>query len=172
MSNETIEIRPERNEDENGIRTLLALSFPTPAEADLVDALRGSAALAVSLVATHGARVVGHVAASEVELDGGPAVRALGLAPLAVCAGHRRRGIGADLVRASIDASRTLGAEFLVLLGEPAYYARFGFRPARTWGLCDTFGGGDAFQALELVHGAVPRAGGTVRYRAEFDALG
>jgi putative acetyltransferase len=60
------------------------------------------------------------------------------------------------------------GCGFVVVLGDPAYYRRFGFRPARSFGLSDEYGGGDAFQALELREGAIPPGGGVVRYAPEF----
>ena len=60
----------------------------------------------------------------------------------------------------------------MVVLGDPAYYRRFGFLPASRWGLRDEYGGKDAFQALELRPGAIPPGGGVVRYAPEFNALG
>jgi putative acetyltransferase len=60
---------------------------------------------------------------------------------------------------------------FLVVLGEPAYYGRFGFTAAAACGLADEYGGGAAFQALELRPGAIPHGAGLVRYAPEFAAL-
>ena len=59
----------------------------------------------------------------------------------------------------------------MVVLGEPEFYSRFGFKPASTWGLRDEYGGGDAFQALEVRSNAIPSHGGLVRYAPEFAAL-
>jgi len=59
----------------------------------------------------------------------------------------------------------------VVVLGDPAYYGRFGFLPASGWGLGDEYGGGAAFQALELRAGSIPTAGALVRYAPEFAAL-
>lgn len=75
------------------------------------------------------------------------------------------------MVRGGLDASRRAGFGFVVVLGEPAYYARFGFAAASGWGLLDEYGGGAAFQALELRPGAIPRGAGPVRYGAEFALL-
>ena len=55
-----------------------------------------------------------------------------------------------------------------MVLGEPAYYGRFGFTAAAAWGLRDEYGGGSAFQAVELRAGAIPRGAGLVRYAPEF----
>jgi putative acetyltransferase len=56
-------------------------------------------------------------------------------------------------------------------MGEPAYYSRFGFRPAAEFGLADEYGGGPAFQAIELVPGALPIGAGLVQYAPEFAAV-
>src|SRR5262249_61038237 len=110
--------------------------------------------------------LVGAVALRPVSAGGGS--EGLGLAALAVAVGCRRRGVGGALVRAALDAGRRAGFGFVVVLGEPAYYERFGFTAARGWGLLDDYGGGDAFQALELRPGAVPRGAGLVRFAEEF----
>jgi putative acetyltransferase len=60
------------------------------------------------------------------------------------------------------------GFGFVVVLGDPAYYSRFGFRPASRWGLVDEYGGGAAFQAIELSSGSLPITGGVVRYAPSF----
>lgn len=95
----------------------------------------------------------------------------LGLAPLAVLSAHRRAGVGAQLVRLGIDGCRGAGVGFVVVLGDPEYYGRFGFQPASRFGLEDEYGGGAAFQALELLAGSIPAAGGLVQYAPEFGAL-
>ena len=69
-------------------------------------------------------------------------------------------------------ACRAAGFGWAVVMGEPAYYARFGFRPASGFGLCDEYGGGSAFQVIELLPGALPSGAGLVRYAPEFASLG
>lgn len=121
------EIRRERPADEEAIRALLARCFPTLAEADLVDALRAAGDLTLSLVAVGDEGLVGHVALSRATLGGAPA---LALAPLAVAEGRRIEGVGSRLVRAAL---RELEGSFrgaVVVLGDPLWYERFGFRPA------------------------------------------
>ena len=158
-------IRPETPGDTAAIHALVAACFPTEAEARLIDALRAAGRLTLSLVAVEDGQIAGHVGFSPMTgLDGG-----LGLAPLAVRADQRRRGIGAALVREGLAACARIGARFVVVLGDPAYYSRFGFAPAGRWGLSGEYGGGDAFQALELVPGAI--GPGLVRYAPEFAAL-
>lgn len=163
-------IRSENADDAAAIRALLEASFPTAAEARLVDALRGSGQLSISLVAVENQRVVGHVAFSPITVEGTPL--GLGLAPLAVLPEHRRGGVGARLVRAGLERCQSEKVPLVVVLGDPAYYSRFGFESAQRWALRDEYQGGAAFQALELVAGAVPAGGGLVQYGAEFAALG
>ncbi len=167
-------IRPERASDRAAIRALVAAAFPTPAEAQLVDALRDAGDLALSLVAERDGALVGHVAFSPIAVDeerGAPRAQPLGLAPLAVDASARRAGIGAALVEAGLAACAARGCPFVVVLGDPRYYARFGFAPAYARGLVDAYGGGDAFQVIELVPGALPSRGGRVGYADAFGAL-
>jgi len=163
-------IRQERSDDVEAIRAVVEGAFPTPMEARLVELLREAGRLSVSLVAEVDERMVGHVAFSPVSTDSG--AMGAGLAPLTVLEAHRRRGIAARLVEAGLDACRSAGFDWVVVLGDPSYYARFGFGPAGEAGLFDEYGGGDAFQVLELTPGALPTGEGLVRYAPEFASLG
>lgn len=163
-------VRPERPEDFASIAAVVTEAFPTSVESQLVEALRNSGRLSVSLVAVVNDQVVGHIAFSPVTVEG--VGGGAGLAPVAVRLGSRRKGIGALLVREGLAAARASGFGFAVVLGEPAYYSRFGFSPASRWGLSDEYGGGDAFQALELSPGAIPSGGGLVKFAPEFSAFG
>ena len=165
-----VTIRPERPEDAAGVYAVHAAGFPTEDEARLVDELRAAGRLSASLVAEVGGVVVGHVGFSPV--TAGTAAPGAGLAPVAVLAEYRRRGIAADLIRAGLDACRAAGFGWAVVLGEPAYYGRFGFRSAALVGLSDEYNGGPAFQATELLPGALPVGAGLVRYAPEFAAFG
>lgn len=167
-------VRPERPGDVPAIRAVVAAAFPESGEAALVDALRDSARPFVSLVAEVGGEIVGHVALSPVAFDPMSARYhlALGLAPLSVEPGHQRRGIGRVLVEAGLDAGRALGADVVVVLGAPAYYARFGFEPASKLRLrCLYDAPDDAFQALALKPLEVRPVVTTVLFRPEFDAF-
>src|SRR5262249_54576208 len=159
----------ERPDDVAAIHAVHAASFPTELEAKLVSRLRSVGRLKVSLVAEVDGAVVGHIAFSPVTAATGAA--GAGLAPVAVAAPHRRPGIAPELVRAGLEACRAIGFGWAVVMGEPAYYSRFGFRPAAEFGLADEYGGGTAFQAIELVPGALPVGAGLVRYAPEFAAM-
>ena len=79
--------------------------------------------------------------------------------------------MGSALIRAGLSACSEAEWGWVVVLGEPEFYARLGFVPAADFGLVDEYGGGRAFQALELVEGALPRGTGLVRYGPEFASL-
>lgn len=161
--------RPEHASDVTAIRAILESAFPTAAEARLVDALRSSGRLTVSLVAADGAECVGHIAFSPVTVGG---ATGLGLGPVAVLPSHQGKGVGALLVREGLATCAQLDAGFVVVLGEPEYYGRFGFTRASEAGLDNEFGVDEAFMVLELRAGSLPEGGGLVRYAPEFALLG
>ncbi len=165
-----IQVREERASDAPAIRRAIESAFKGRAEADVVDKLRARGGFALSLVAAHRGSVVGHVLLTAVQLVGqGPAPRGAGLAPLAVRPAFQRRGVGAALVRAALDRAREAGYGFVVLLGNPTYYQRFGFQSASVFGLaCEFNAPEEAFMAVELAPGALAGVSGTVRYRPEF----
>jgi putative acetyltransferase len=168
-------VRPEQAPDVAAVRAVNLAAFPTPAEADLVDALRNQARPLVSLVAELDGEIVGHILFSPVTLDAQPALRLMGLAPMAVRPSHQRRGIGAALLRAGLDRCREQGAQAVIVLGHPGYYPRFGFTPAATGssaGLrCEYDAPQDAFMQVELVPGSLTGVAGTVRFHPAFRAL-
>jgi putative acetyltransferase len=156
-------VRSELPADVPAIRSVLTASFPSPLEAQLVDALRSANRLTLSLVGIAEDQVIGHIAMSPLDVD-----NALGLAPVAVLPHWQRNGVGGALVRSALDWCRSKEVGFVVVLGSPQYYGRFGFHSASDWGLSDEYGGGDAFQLIELVKDAVPRGHGLVHYAPEF----
>ena len=162
-------VRKEYPADIAAIRELLVAAFPSSAEAELVDELRASGRLSISLVAIDDGAVIGHVAFSPVTVDG--TTLGLGLAPVAVRAERRRQGVAERLVREGLGLCRNANIGLVVVLGEPRYYARFGFEAARRHELRDEYQAGDAFQAVELVNGTIRPGGGLVRYCSEFAKL-
>jgi putative acetyltransferase len=164
-------IRPEQSGDAPAVRRVHESAFPTPVEADLVDALRASGDLWLSLVAVDGWEVVGHVAFSPVTVNG-EAASGMGLAPVAVHPDRQKQGLGTRLTMEGLAECRSAGVGFVVVLGWPAYYSRFGFRPASGFGLSSVYDAGDAFQVLETRPGGLPPSGGLVRYAPAFDVFG
>ena len=100
----------------------------------IVNALRIANALTVSLVAEAQGQVVGHVAFSPVLIDDED-VAWFALGPLSVLPSHQRQGMGSRLVVRGLDELRKRGANGCVLVGEPGYYERFGFRYCATLAL-------------------------------------
>jgi putative acetyltransferase len=164
-----VSLRSERPRDIPAIRAVHAESFPTDAEARLVDLLRNAGALSVSLVAEVDRVVVGHVAFSPVCVASGCV--GAGLAPVAVLPSFRRQGIAASLIERGLAECRGAGFRWAVVLGKPEYYSRFGFQPAASFGLTDEYGGGHAFQVAALVPGGIPSNEGLVRYAPQFATL-
>ena len=128
----SIAIRPERADDRRAIRTVVEAAFANrpysnQTEGRIVDALRAAGALTMSLVATDGDAVVGHIAFSPVTI-GGKAVDWYGLGPVAVRPDLQRKGIGSALINEGLTQLRARAAQGCILLGDPAYYSRFGFK--------------------------------------------
>lgn len=162
-------IRPETPADVDGIHALTAAAFATAehsshTEQFIVDALRACGDLSVSLLAVQEERLLGHVAVSPVTVSDGSSGW-YGLGPISVLPERQGQGIGAALMRAAIDALRQQHARGCVLLGEPAYYGRFGFRAEP--GLVLPGVPAEYFQALCL---QPPLAQGEVRYSQAFEA--
>ena len=164
-------IRAEHPQDVAALHTLTRQAFAeaphsSQTEAFILDALRAAGALSVSLVAEENGELVGHVALSPVQLDDG-SPDWYGLGPISVAPGRQGQGIGSALMHAAIDALRARGAAGCVLLGDPGYYQRFGFRADPRLRLPGV--PAEYFQTLAL-RGPVPDA--DVRYHDGFNAVG
>jgi len=127
-----VEVRAARPADAAAIRRVHCKAFPTPAEADLVDALDRDGDHVVSLVAVDGATIVGHILFSKMAVQADDrALAGLGLGPVAVTPERQGEGIGSALIEAGLQAAGSVGAQIVFVLGERDYYGRFGF-DART----------------------------------------
>ncbi|MFA5494330.1 MAG: N-acetyltransferase [Porticoccaceae bacterium] len=165
-------IRDEQRHDRAAVHRLNTLAFDTPAEADLVDALRGAAQPIVSLVADDDGTIAGHILFTPVSLPGHAELKIMGLAPMAVTPGRQRGGLGSQLVAAGLECCRRLGFGAVVVLGHPDFYPRFGFAPATRFGIgCAYDVPAEAFMAMELQPGYLAKASGTIRYHPAFDHL-
>src|SRR5262245_56206133 len=158
-------VRPEQPKDHALIHAVNTAAFDTPAEADLVDALRQQAQPIISLVAEDQGELTGHILFSPVSLSGHPDLNLMGLAPMAVVPARQRQGIGSALVRTGLDQCRQLGFGAVVVLGHPAYYPRFGFVSSVQLGIRSEYDvPKDVFMVAELQPGYLRGAGGTVQY--------
>jgi putative acetyltransferase len=130
-------IRPERPEDTEAVRAVVAGAFGPPRGVHLLlDDLRRSVAwVDLSFVAVEGDEVVGHVAYSRAWVDAPlRLVDVLVLSPLSVRPDRQRQGIGSRLVRESFQALQERPEPVVFLEGDPAYYGRLGFEPAVSCG--------------------------------------
>jgi putative acetyltransferase len=164
-------IRPEAPGDYAAIRRLNELAFAGPAEGELIDLLRASGDVLVSLVAVEEESVVGHILFSRllIATDQGT-VNAAALAPMGVLPEFQNRGIGSALVRAGLSACRDAGETIVVVVGHRDFYPRFGFSARLASQLTSPYSG-DSCMALELQPGAMSNLRGTVRYAAPFSKL-
>ena len=167
-----ISIRAERSDDIGAIHTINEIAFGGSAEADLVDALRIACPDALSLVAVSDDQVVGHILFTPVTLQDEPgAPRGMGLAPMAVVPERQRQGIGSLLIKAGLEILRQRACPFVIVVGHPEYYPRFGFVPASRHGLVCQWEGvpDDTFMVLILDDAPMAGVSGIARYRDEFD---
>lgn|SRR5512134_1461378 len=164
-------IRPASLEDAAAIRRVHVTAFPTAAEADVVERLRASGKAVIELVALDGDSIVGHIVFSPVALRPRAGAVGLGLAPLAVLPDHEKHGVGRRLIQNGLAECHRWGAGFVVVIGDPPYYTRFGFEPAAKHGLRSPYSAGDAFMVFKLEAGALPPPGTLVRYAPEFSEL-
>ncbi|MGE5602683.1 MAG: GNAT family N-acetyltransferase [Nitrososphaerales archaeon] len=165
-----IEIRPEEPRDEVAVRYVNEAAFESGPEASVVDKLREACGNCVSFVAVDQGNVVGHILFTPVTLDDGGLV-GMGLAPMAVLPSHQRQGIGSLLVRHGLEHLRETGCPFVIVLGHPEYYPRFGFELASHYKLRSQWDGvpDEAFMIVVFSRDALPATGGIARYRGEFD---
>jgi len=159
-----LDVRPATNADHAAIRAVETAAFGQPLEAGLVDALRRDGDVVLELVATSGDALVGHVLFSRLIVeDNATPFAAVALAPLAVAPGRQRQGIGAALIAEAHARLRAAGERLSLVLGDYAYYGRFGYGHARAAGF-DSAYQGEALQALAW--GAAPLSGRLVYARA------
>ncbi len=155
----TVTVRPVAPGDEEAVLAVVFDAFSSPGRdgSEEVAIVRGTWAAGSSrserleLVAVEAGAVVGHVLAAPGRLDGRASAVA-GVAPVCVAPAQQGRCVGSALVREVIRLARARAWPLLVLLGEPAYYGRFGFEPAGPLGLsyAPVGAGNPHFQARRL----------------------
>ncbi|HEY4542566.1 MAG TPA: N-acetyltransferase [Noviherbaspirillum sp.] len=165
-----VRVRPEQETDVAAIEAVTVAAFlnaphTSHTEQFIVNALRKAGQLAVSLVAEGESGVIGHVAASPVTVSDG-STGWYGIGPISVLPEHQRQGIGGLLMEHALDALRALGALGCVVLGDPAYYGRFGFKAEPNLILPGV--PAEYFQAI-VFSGFV--ASGTITYHEAFNAI-
>lgn len=143
-----VSVRPAETNDRETIRTVEQRAFGGPTEADLVERLVSDGAVVLELVAEIDERIVGHVLFSRlaIESNAGP-FAAVALAPLAVDPDFQGTGVGTALVAEGHRRLEKAGETLSVVLGDPAYYSRFGYSHDRAEQFSSDYQG-EALQAL------------------------
>ena len=153
-------VRPATPGDTAAIRKVHLAAFPTSLEANLVEQLEADCDAAISLVAEDEGEIVGHILFSRMQAEGdGQELRALGLAPVAVLPDRHGQGVGSALIETGLAAATAEGAVMVFVLGELAYYGRFGFDAATAKSFASPYAG-EYFQAKLLNEDfKIPEAG-------------
>ena len=165
-------IRLEQQSDISEIRELNEKAFGQPQEANIVDNLRENCDEILSIVAIENEKVVGHILFSPVTIEGNnDAVMGMGLAPIAVLPEFQQKGVGSRLVNRGIEELRKTACPFIIVLGHPDYYPRFGFEPASRYGIKSQWEGipENAFMILWLNKSKMIQTWCIAKYRSEFN---
>lgn len=160
--------RAETSADIPAVRDVVVAAFDTPSEADLVDALRADASWidGLSIVTTdQEGKLVGHALLTRCHIGDTPA---LCLAPVAVLPEYQKTGAGSAAIRTALAAAKDKGEHFVTVLGHPAYYPRFGFARASTYGIGLSIDVPDEAMMALTLDADRPLPSGTVRYAAPF----
>lgn len=166
-------IRQEQEKDIDAVYQVVKSAFETMPQADgdeqdLVNRLRKSEAFIpeLSLVAECDGKIIGHILFTKMKIGGQPS---LALAPVAVLPEYQNQGIGGKLIMEGHRLARELGYGPVIVVGHPAYYPRFGYKPASRWNITAPFEVPDeAFMALELLEGGLKDVSGEIEYVKEF----
>lgn len=166
-----LSIRRETPRDIPKVRAINEEAFGQPLEADVVDKLRAQCEEVLSLVAEDKDTVVGHILFSPAVIESPKgSVSGMGLAPVSVAQDHQRKGVGSALIRQGLAMLRAGGCPFVIVLGHPEYYPRFGFRPASSLGITCQWDGApqEAFMIVIFNEDSMRGVSGVARYRDEF----
>jgi putative acetyltransferase len=123
-------------------------------------------------VAEEKGRVVGHILFTPTVIDSsGQLIQGMGLAPMAVLPENQKQGIGSQMVRKGLEILRERGCPFVVVVGHPEYYPRFGFELASKYSIRSQWNGipDEAFMIIIFDYNAMKSVKGVVRYRDEFN---
>ena len=165
-------IRQEIPEDIRDIHALNEKAFGAPEEANIIDKLRDTCEGLISLVAIEMEKIVGHILFSPATIEGKHGVvKGMGLAPMAVLPEIQRQGIGSQLVKRGVEYLMKTPCPFIIVLGHPEFYPRFGFEIASQYGIkCQWEGVPDeAFMILWLDKSMMNKVSGVGRYKEEFN---
>jgi putative acetyltransferase len=159
-------IQHESPQQYQAVQEILLACFERETEGKLVAALRENGKVIFSLVAIQNDEVIGHVLFTPITTSPPSEAKGLGLAPLAVRPQDQRQGIGKQLVLEGLRLCGELGYEYVVLLGDPKYYQRFGFRKASSFEIQNEYGEDEPFMLIKLANCDIQKR--LVKYCLEF----
>jgi len=158
-------LREETGNDLDAIHQVHELAFGGDGEARLVDDLRQNDFAAISIVAEQQGKIVGHILLSRLAAP----MRALALAPVGVHPSFQRQGIGSALIRKGLMRAQEDCWTSIFVLGDPAYYKRFGFNTDGARSYTSPYSG-DHFMILSFGPEPIP-ANGEIVYPFPFSLL-
>ncbi len=160
---------PFKNDMANEVDTLIKNAFTNSEhgygnEAELVTDLRNSETITFELVAFDQDKIVGHALASEATIN---TVKGLVLAPLSVLTTKQKQGIGTMLMEAVENIAKDNDYKFISILGDPAYYNRFGYKPSKLYNVLAPMNVPDEVFMLKVFYKNINYTG-TLKYAPEF----
>lgn len=165
-----LDIRTEASADTGDISRLVSAAFDNGTEEpELIELIRDRGEAIISLVAATDTGLAGHVMVSPITLQPGSTLKTGGVAPVSVVPELQRQGIGSLLMLACIEHAKALDIDALFLLGNPDYYARFGFSQSH---IANEYGATDAFMHLELSARCLEQISGSAHYVSAFNEVG
>ena len=159
-------VEPAKPDDFGEISNLLAAAFDGNSEVILVKDLRQDADMAFELVCRQAGEIIGHIVFSPI----GAPVRSLALAPIGVLPKRQRAGVGSALINEGLRLAMKDGWQAVFVLGDPAYYSRFGFSAALASPFDSPYGG-PYFMALELQKNCLADQHGALEHAPAFARL-
>lgn len=159
-------VRLETPADIAAIRIVEEVAFGRRDEARLVDELRAAGDAVFSLVAEQDGVIAGHAMFSRMQAP----FTALALGPVAVLPEYRRKGVAGRLIREGIARGEAAGWAAIFVLGDPAFYRRFGFNVGKARGFTSLFAG-PHFMALPVGSNELPALTGSIQYAPAFASL-
>lgn len=164
-------IRQERKDDAPKIHKVNELAFGQAEEANIVDVLRNTCPEGISLVAELNKEIVGHILFTPAIVESGTEkIHGIGLAPMAVFPEYQNKGIGSQLVEEGLKIIKEKGFPFVIVLGHPNYYPRFGFVKASIHQIKSEYESvpDEAFMILVFEEEKMKGISGVAKYRKEF----
>ena len=166
-------IRTETEADYTNIYNLVKIAFQTAKvsngkEQDYVNQLRASGNYIpeLALIAEKNGEILGHIMLTKTHItNGDKKYEALLLAPLSVVLAHRNKGVGSKLICDSFELAKKMGYLSVIVVGDPAYYQRFGFKPSAEFGIRNIDNIPDMYvMACELAANALKNTGGDISF--------